>query len=116
MSEKRTIGVDLGGTKILAGLVAPDGSVERHRETMTPLDSQGTLLAGLDAAVQELLDDRVVAIGFGVPSRLNRQTGIVEGSVNIPLEGLDLRARMSEHFRLPVTVDNDANVATSRTW
>ena len=112
MSEKRTIGVDLGGTKILAGLVAPDGSVERHRETMTPLDSQGTLLAGLDAAVQELLDDRVVAIGFGVPSRLNRQTGIVEGSVNIPLEGLDLRARMSEHFRLPVTVDNDANVAT----
>jgi len=112
LEEKRTIGVDLGGTKILAGLVAPDGTVERRRETMTPLDSQEELLAGLDAAVQELLDDRVAAIGFGVPSRLNRQTGIVEGSVNIPLEGLDLRTRMSEHFRLPVTVDNDANVAT----
>ena len=112
MVEKRTIGVDLGGTKILAGLVTSGGSVERHRETQTPLDSEETLLAALDAAVSELLDERVAAIGFGVPSRLNRRTGIVEGSVNIPLEGLDLRARMSERFRLPVTVDNDANAAT----
>jgi glucokinase len=112
LDEKRTIGVDLGGTKILAGLVTADGKVERHRETMTPLDSQEELLGGLDAAVQELLDERVVAIGFGVPSRLNRETGIVEGSVNIPLEGLDLRARMAERFGLPVTVDNDANAAT----
>jgi glucokinase len=112
LDGKRTIGVDLGGTKILAGLVAPDGTVERRRETMTPLASQEALLEGLDAAVRELLDDRVAAVGFGVPSRLNRETGIVEGSVNIPLEGLDLRARMSERFGLPVTVDNDANVAT----
>jgi glucokinase len=112
LDEKRTIGVDLGGTKILAGLVVEDGTVERHRETMTPLGSQEDLLGGLDSAVQELLDERVVAVGFGVPSRLNRTTGMVEGSVNIPLEGLDLRARMAERFDLPVTVDNDANAAT----
>jgi glucokinase len=112
LDDKRTIGVDLGGTKILAGLVTAEGRVERHRETMTPLASQEELLGGLDAAVRELLDERVVAIGFGVPSRLNRTTGIVEGSVNIPLEGLDLRARMADRFGLPVTVDNDANAAT----
>jgi glucokinase len=111
LDGKRTIGVDLGGTKILAGLVGADGSVERHRETMTPLGSQEELLAGLDGAVEELRDERVVALGFGVPSRLDNETGIVEGSVNIPLEGLDLRKRMADRFGVPVTVDNDANVA-----
>jgi glucokinase len=112
LNGKRVIGVDLGGTKILAGLVAADGAVERHRETMTPLASQDELLAGLDEAVQELLDERVVALGFGVPSRLDRETGRLQGSVNIPLGELDLRARMEERFELPVSVDNDANAAT----
>jgi glucokinase len=112
LNGKRVIGVDLGGTKILAGLVATDGAVERHRETMTPLDSQDELLAGLDDAVQELLDERVVALGFGVPSRIDRETGRLQGSVNIPLGELDLRARMEERFELPVSVDNDANAAT----
>ena len=111
MDGTRVIGVDLGGTKILAGVVTPAGEVERRRETPTPLESQDGLLAGLEAAVQELLDDRVIAIGFGVPSRLNAETRIVEGSVNIPLEGLDLRGRMAERFGLPVEIENDANAA-----
>jgi glucokinase len=105
------IGVDLGGTKILAGVVAGDGTVEGHRETMTPLESQDELLGGLEEAVRELLDERVVALGFGVPSRIDRQTGRLQGSVNIPLGELDLRARMGERFDLPVSVDNDANAA-----
>jgi glucokinase len=112
LDGKRVIGVDVGGTKILAGLVAADGAVQRHRETMTPLDSQAELLAGLDEAVRELLDERVVALGFGVPSRIDRETGRLQGSVNIPLGELDLRARMEERFKLPVSVDNDANAAT----
>ena len=112
MDGKRVIGVDLGGTKILAGVVAADGTVERHRETMTPLESQDELLLGLDDAVRELLDDRVVALGFGVPSRIDRQSGRLQGSVNIPLGELDLRARMQERFVLPVAVENDANSAT----
>jgi glucokinase len=112
LDGKRVIGVDLGGTKILAGIVAADGTVERHRETMTPLESQDELLSGLDDAVRELLDDRVVALGFGVPSRIDRQSGRLQGSVNIPLGELDLRARMEERFDLPVAVENDANSAT----
>jgi glucokinase len=112
LDDKRVIGVDLGGTKILAGVVAGDGTVERHRETMTPLVSQDELLAGLESAVKELHDARVVALGFGVPSRIDRQTGRLQGSVNIPLGELDLRARMEERFGLPVAVENDANAAT----
>jgi glucokinase len=112
LDDSRVIGVDLGGTKILTGVVARDGSVEHRRETPTPTESQDALLAGLDAAVEELMDDRIVGLGFGIPSRLDQRTGRVEGSVNIPLEGLDFRARMHERFSVPVGIENDANAAT----
>jgi glucokinase len=107
----RVIGVDLGGTKILAGLIDRRGVVERHRETPTPLDSQSALLAGLDEAVESLRDDRVVGLGFGLPSQIDQRTGAIRGSVNIPLGDLDFRTRMSERYRLPVEIDNDANAA-----
>jgi len=112
LDGQRVIGVDLGGTKILAGVIDADGRIERQASRPTPVDSQEALLAGLDAAVEELRDDGIVAVGFGIPSRLNQKTGQVEGSVNIPLEGFDLRSRMSERFGLPVGIENDANAAT----
>jgi glucokinase len=60
--------------------------------------------------VRDLLDERVEGVGFGVPSRLER--GKVEGSVNIPLGGIDLAGLMSGRLGLPVEVENDANAAT----
>ncbi|HXY85290.1 MAG TPA: ROK family protein [Gaiellaceae bacterium] len=111
MPDKRAIGVDLGGTKILTGIVSRTGTVERRRETPTPLRSQEELLAGLDAAVEELIDDSVTAIGFGIPSRLEPASRLIEGSVNIPLAELDLGNRMAERFGLPVGIENDGNTA-----
>jgi glucokinase len=112
LDDQRVIGVDLGGTKILTGVVSRDGAVESRRETVTPVGSQAELLEALDAAVDELRDDSIAAIGFGIPSRLDPRSGRVEGSVNIPLEGLDLRGRMQERLGLPVGIENDANAAT----
>ncbi|MFL6018310.1 MAG: ROK family protein [Gaiellaceae bacterium] len=109
--NERVIGVDLGGTKILAGVVEPDGTVERHRETPTPVTSEADVLEALDEAVRALRDDRVVAVGFGLPSQIDQRTGTIRGSVNIPLGTLDFRGRMSDRFGLPVAIDNDANVA-----
>jgi glucokinase len=112
MSASRVIGVDLGGTKILAGVVDRDGVILHHRETPTPVTSQADLLAGLELAVRELLDDSIAAVGFGVPTRVDHATGRVEGrSVNIPLEGLDFAGFMSERFGLPVGLENDGNAA-----
>ena len=109
--DERVIGVDLGGTKILAGLVDRNGVVERHRETPTPTESQASLLEGLDEAVRALRDDRVVAVGFGVPSQIDHTTGTIRGSVNIPLGSLSFRSAMEERFGLPVSLDNDGNAA-----
>jgi glucokinase len=111
LDGQRVIGMDVGGTKILAGLVGRDGSVERRREHRTPLGSTEELLAGIDEAVEDLLDDGVSALGLGIPSPIDQRSGRVLQSVNIPLADMDVRMRMSERFGLPVGIENDANAA-----
>jgi glucokinase len=105
------IGVDVGGTKILAGVVDDQGRVERRRERQTSIDSQDALIDELAAAVEELLDDSIAAVGFGLPSRIDQREGRVDGSVNIPLEDVPLRDLMSERLGRPVGIENDGNAA-----
>jgi glucokinase len=113
LDGKRVIGVDLGGTKVLAGIVDRDGRVERRREYPTRVGSQDDLLAGLDESVEGLLDDDIAAIGFGIPSPVDQRTGRALQAVNIPLgSALDFRSRMAERFGRPVGIENDANAAT----
>lgn len=112
MNEKRVIGVDLGGTKILAGVVDREGRVQQRREHATPTASQDELLSGLDEAVEELLTDEIAALGFGLPSPIDQRSGRALQAVNIPLQDIDFRTRMKERFGLPVGVENDANAAT----
>jgi glucokinase len=112
LNEKRVIGLDLGGTKILAGVVDREGHVEQRREHPTPTASQDELLAGLDEAVEELLTDGIAALGFGLPSPVDQRSGRALQAVNIPLKDIDFRARMEERFGLPVGIENDANAAT----
>jgi glucokinase len=116
VAPQRVIGVDLGGTKILAGIVDRDGAVARRRELPTPLDSQDELVQGLAEAVEGVLSDDVVALGFGIPSTIDQRSGKAVTSVNIPLADLDLRGAMHERFGLPVGIDNDANAATLAEW
>ncbi len=116
MAADRVIGVDLGGTKILAGVVDRHGTIERRHERPTPTSSQDELLLELEAAVVELRDDGVAGVGFGVPSTIDQRAGRAVSSVNVPLADVDLRARMSERLGLPVGVDNDANAAAIGEW
>ena len=112
MNEKRVIGVDIGGTKILAGVVDPGGHVEHRREHPTMTASEDEFLAGLEAAVEELLTDEIAAIGFGIPSPIDQRTGRALQAVNLPLTDIPFRDRMKERFGLPVGIENDANAAT----
>jgi glucokinase len=109
------IGVDLGGTKILAGVVDRDGSVVRRHERPTP-HTQDELLAELDAAVEELRDDTVAALGFGIPAPIDQKRGRVFEAVNTPIADFDFRDRMVERFGCPVSLDNDANAAAIGEW
>ena len=116
MSPKRVIGVDLGGTKILAGAIDANGSVLDRHEVRTPTGSQAELLEGIVAAIEPLADAGLAALGFGIPSVLDRVTGQALGSVNIPLEDVSLGRVMSERFGVPAAVENDANAAALAEW
>ena len=116
MSAQRAIGVDVGGTKILAGIVDRQGTVARREERQTPVASQDELLSTLDTVVESLLEDDVAALGFGLPSTIDQRTGRAVSSVHIPLADLDFRDRMAKRFGLPVAIDNDANGAAIAEW
>jgi glucokinase len=116
MRGTHAIGVDVGGTKILAGVVTAEGQIVRRHERATPQDSQDSVVAELEAAVAELLSDDVGAIAFGVPSPIDLRTGVVVECVNLPLADFGLVEHMSERFDLPVGLDNDANAAAIGEW
>jgi glucokinase len=116
LAANRVIGVDLGGTKILAGVVDREGTIQTRRERPTPVESEDVLLAALYEAVDELLDGEVEAIGFGIPSTIDQRRGRAVSSVNIPLQDVDLRDLVSDRFGLPCRIDNDANAAAIAEW
>jgi glucokinase len=116
VDSTHAIGVDLGGTKILAGVVARDGTIVRRHERMTPQDSQASVVRELEAAVSQLLEDDVVAIGFGAPSPIDQVDGVVVECVNLPLRDFPLRDHMANRFGLPAGLDNDANAAAVGEW
>jgi glucokinase len=108
---KRVVGVDVGGTKVLAGVVSPEGTVENRRERPTEVDSQERLIAELAAAADELIDDSIAAVGYGLPSRIDQQSGHIDASVNIPLQDVPLRDLLAERLARPVAIENDGNAA-----
>jgi glucokinase len=110
------IGVDLGGTKILAAAVTRDGEIVRRHERPTPQDAQSSVIRELEAAVVELLTDQVAAVGFGAPSPIDQVDGVVVECVNLPLKDFALRDHMSARFGLPCGLDNDANAAAIGEW
>jgi glucokinase len=110
------IGVDLGGTKILSGVVDRDGGILRRSESESPAESEGDIVAALDAAIEALLGDEIGALGFGVPANLERETGRILRATNLPFDDFDLVQHARERFDLPVGVENDANAAALAEW
>src|SRR5256714_14696595 len=113
MSSRPVIGVDAGGTKLLAGVVQADLTIG-HR--VRRLWSGGDRAEVLDTMVEAVSQARaaapgVTAVGFGIPALLDFAAGIAESSVHLPLEALPFRDVMTERLALPVYVDNDANLA-----
>jgi glucokinase len=114
MPARRVIGVDLGGTKILAGAVDPRlGVHHRVQRTVTGLHQR----ALLDVAVQAITEAResagsdVAAVGFGLPALIDRRSGEVAVGVHTPLADIALADVMAERLGLPVFVDNDGNAS-----
>ena len=114
MPVRRTIGVDLGGTKLLAGSVDPDLRVHhRTQRTVAGLDQRSLLDVAVDAVreIREAVGGEVEAVGFGIPVLMDQRTGIAVVGINTPLANIAFGDVMTERLGLPVFVDNDGNAA-----
>jgi glucokinase len=114
MPARRTIGVDLGGTKLLAGAVDRGlGVHHRAQRTVTGLDQRALLDVAVDAVTEarESAGAEVAAVGFGIPCLIDQRTGTALIGINTPLADIAFADVMTERLGLPVFVDNDGNAA-----
>jgi glucokinase len=112
VSSTETIGVDLGGTKMLVGVLAGTESLYEQREASKG-QTEDELVELLVREIEEARDARpdVAAVGLGIPATIDHDRGVAVAAVNLPLSNLPIRDIVSERTGLPVFVDNDGNVA-----
>jgi glucokinase len=106
----QVIGVDLGGTKIAVATLT-DRDLGESVIARTQLASPDQLIEQLVGMVKSARRDGLDAVGIGVPSVVEFDTGRVVSSVNIPLTDVPLRQVLGDRLGAPVFVDNDATVA-----
>jgi glucokinase len=109
-SIREVIGVDIGGTKVAAARLHEGGLGDSFVQP-TERFSAAALIDQLVRLVESLRSDEVSAVGIGVPSVVEFETGRVVSSVNVPLADVHLRQVMAARLGVPVFVDNDATVA-----
>jgi glucokinase len=118
---RRVLAIDIGGTKLAAGVVCDDGTLEARHDAPTPSTADAeTLFEALEATVAHLgaAAESVVAVGVGCGGPMSRG-GEEVSPLNIPAwRSFPLRARLAARYAgLPVFVDNDAKaLALGEGW
>jgi len=109
-------GIDIGGTKIAVALETPSG--ERVASRRLPTQAEGGAYAALEnisRAVEEMLDENkveIVSIGVGSPAPLDIEKGLILSPSNLrDWDRFPIVSLLNERFKVPVMLDNDANVA-----
>ena len=107
------IGVDLGGTKMLVGVVDSERRIVYRSTAPSHGLGQDELLETLERELRAARAARpdVVAAGLGIPCTIDRERGVAILAVNLEIANLPIRDLMTERLGLPVLIDNDANVA-----
>jgi glucokinase len=114
------VGVDIGGTKVVAGLVGTDGGVVATRRRSTPgrdVVAVEDTIAGVVTELLEVAGDReVVGIGVGAAGFVDADREVVLFSPHLAWRREPLRRALSDRLSRTVLVDNDANGAAWAEW
>ena len=118
MNQECVVGIDIGGTKIAAGLVDREGNlVASSRTPMVARGSAAEGLAAVETAIKAVLAQKVSGqdvrgIGICSPGPLDPHTGVVINPPNLPCwRNFPLAESVRNLYRVPVRVENDANAA-----
>ncbi len=122
------VGVDLGGTNVVIGLVpAGGGDAVACRTVMTepqagPERAVRRVAKAVDRSIKEVLGrtggrrSDVLGVGIGCPGPVDLEAGCVQEAFNLGWSGFPLRDRLGRALGLPASLDNDANCATYGEW
>ncbi|GAC1393006.1 MAG: ROK family protein [Vulcanimicrobiaceae bacterium] len=113
---RKAIGVDLGGTHVMAAVIQEDGSIlSRHEQDLTDHAVDAVMKAiedTIDAALADVKDKSVVGIGIGSPGNIEPRSGMILYSPNFQWTNVPLGEKLRGHFDQPVFIGNDARCAT----
>lgn len=120
MGDSYAIGIDFGGTKVLAGVVNTKTGelVSTSKKKTKQASEQYQLLKRLSGVIDEAVElsglnfDQIKGIGVGVAGMVDREKGILLSGVNIGANNLKIAEPLIEHYGVPVKLGNDVEVAT----
>lgn len=110
------VGVDIGGTKTEAVVLAPDGSIAARLRHPTGFGPE-SVVASAVLAVTDAVNaagiplSAIESIGVGIPGAVDARSGRVTHALNLGVEHLELGAELSRHLATTVRVENDVNAA-----
>lgn len=110
MSERKIIGVDMGGTKIHTSLILGKEIISECILDTPAKESEKVVLDQLIRAIEQVYQPGCEGIGIGVPSVVDWKKGIVYDVVAIPSwKEVPVKEILEKHFKIPVYVNNDSN-------
>lgn len=109
----RTIGLDIGGTKIQGAVIDESGEIlKTYRLETCAREGKDKVLENISKIIDFLKTDEIEAIGVGTPGFIDSENGIVTFAGNIDgWTGLNLKKEIEKISNLPVFIENDANIA-----
>jgi glucokinase len=122
MTSRVAIGVDIGGTKVAAGIVDANGSVLAHTRRLTPAQDLEAVTQTIAEAVRELTGVAAgrgltpVGVGIGAAGLVDAGRTRVEFAPHLVLRGEPIGELVSAAVDLPVVIENDANAAAWAEW
>jgi glucokinase len=110
------IGLDVGGTRIAAGLIERKGRIVREAKLLTPKAAGpfgivDAIVGMVDEITNGIHPSEVAGVGIGLPAQIDFVRQSVEFSTNLPLGGADVRGLVMSRLKYPVTIDNDGHTA-----
>ena len=118
-NDDYVVGVDMGGTKILAAVINAKGEIVQQAKRATkPKKGPEEVIERITRCIREAIDgaelkpSQIRAIGIGSPGPLDPETGVIIFAPNLGWSNVPLKAKLEANLSIPTFVDNDVNVGT----
>lgn len=121
MSKKSwSVGVDLGGTKLIVALVDSEGKVTKRIRVDTRVkEGPQAIIDDIADSVKQLrasVEGEILGVGIGIAGQIEKETGVVHFAPNLKWHDVPLQEKLHETLGLPVAVINDVRAATWGEW